>query len=188
GPRAPISASDTLSVAAAQADLATANAQVRLARSQRVPDVTISAAARRLEASNDMAGVFGISVPLPLFNNGRAAVDVASAQRQQADARRRMAVLDTEQDIASAEADLANAATAARNAVGPALAAAQEAARIARIGYREGKFGQLDLLEAERTLATTRAEAIDALAAYQDAKARLERLTTPAPTDAEQPR
>ena len=39
--------------------------------------------------------------------------------------------------------------------VAPTLAAAQEAARIARIGYREGKFGQLDLLEAERTLADT---------------------------------
>ena len=44
-----------------------------------------------------------------------------------------------------------------------ALAAAEEAARIARIGYREGKFGQLDLLDAERTLAQTRAAAIDAL-------------------------
>jgi cobalt-zinc-cadmium efflux system outer membrane protein len=93
-------------------------------------------------------------------------------------------VLDAEQMIASAEADAANAATTARNATGPMLAAAQEAARIARIGYREGKFGQLDLLEAERTLAETRAATIDALAAYHDARARLERLTAPAPTDA----
>ena len=184
GARLPVDAPDTLAAAAAQADLATATAQVRLARSQRIPDVTVSAAARRLEASNDVAGVFSVSVPLPLFNNGRAAVDLAAAQRQQADANRRVAVLDAEQMIASAEADAANAATTARNATGPMLAAAQEAARIARIGYREGKFGQLDLLEAERTLAETRAATIDALAAYHDARARLERLTAPAPTDA----
>lgn len=188
GPRRPAGSRDTLAAAAAQADLTTATAQVRLARSQRVPDVTISAAARRLEASNDMAGVFGISVPLPLFNSGRVAVDLASAQRQQADARRRVALLDADQAIAAAEAEAANAATTARNAAGPTLVAAQEAARIARIGYREGKFGQLDLLEAERTLAETRATAIDALAAYHDAQARLERLTAPAPTDAEYPR
>lgn len=188
GPRLPVRSEGTLAAAAAQADLSTATAQVRLARSQRVPDVTVSASARRLEATNDTAAVFGVSVPLPLFNNGRAAVDLASAQRQQADAQRRVALLDAEQAIALAEADVANAATTARNATGPTLAAAQEAARIARIGYREGKFGQLDLLEAERTLADTRAAAIDALAAYHDAQARLERLAAPAPTDAKDAR
>lgn len=71
--------------------------------------------------------------------------------------------------------------TNARTANGPALATAREAARIARIGYREGKFGQLDLLDAERTLAETRLAAIDALVAYQNARARFERLTAPAP-------
>ena len=188
GPVTGVRSADTLAAAAASADLATATAQVRLARSQRIPDVTISAAARRLEASNDTAAVFGLSIPLPLFNNGRASADMASAQRQQADARRRVALLDAEQAIASARAEAANAASAARNAIGPTLAAAQEAARIARIGYREGKFGQLDLLEAERTLAETRATAIDALAAYHDAQARLERLTAPAATDAKDAR
>lgn len=181
GPPRPVEASGTLAALTAQADLATATAQVSLARSQRTPDVTVSAAARRLEASNDMAGVFSVSVPLPFFNNGRASVELASAQRQQADANRRTALLDAAQAIATAQAEAENAATTARNATGPTLAAAREAARIARIGYREGKFGQLDLLEAERTLAETRAASIEALAAYHDAQARLERLTTPAP-------
>src|SRR3546814_4883876 len=65
----------------------------------------------------------------------------------------------------------------AATATGPALAAAAETARIARIGYREGKFGQLDLLDAERTLAETRLAAIDALLSYHLAQAQLERLT-----------
>ncbi len=64
---------------------------------------------------------------------------------------------------------------------GPALEAASEAARIARIGYAQGKFSQLDLLEAERTLAETKAALVDALAAYHGAEARLVRLTTPVP-------
>ncbi|HEY0623983.1 TolC family protein [Sphingomonas sp.] len=182
GPKMPKSADGTLALALAQADIATAVAQVRLARSQRVPDLTLSAGARRLEATNDVAAVFGVSIPLPLFNNGRASLDAARAQRDQAEALRRGAVLDAQQAIASAETEVANAEANARTAAGPALAAAQEAARIARIGYREGKFGQLDLLEAERTLAQTRAAAIDALAAYHDAQARLERLTARAPS------
>ena len=65
------------------------------------------------------------------------------------------------------------------------MASASEAARIARIGYREGKFGQLDLLDAERTLSETRTAAIDALATYHDAKARLERLVAAAPSTEE---
>jgi cobalt-zinc-cadmium efflux system outer membrane protein len=174
-------ASGSLAVAAARADLDTATAQVRLARSQRVPDLTVSASARRLEQTNDVAAVFGISIPLNVFNNGRASIAVAEAQREQSDAQRRVALLDAEQYVATAQAEAENAATSARNATGPALAAATEAARIARIGYREGKFGQLDLLDAERTLLETRTTAIDALAAHHDAQARLERLTAAAP-------
>lgn len=188
GPRQRLEAGDTLAVAVARTDLSTAEAQVRLARSQRVPDVTVSAGAKRLAATNDTAAVVGLSIPLPLFNGGRSGVSLASAQRDQADAMRRLATLDAEQAIASAAAEADNAATTARNTAGPALAAAQEAARIARIGYREGKFGQLDLLEAERTLSETKAAAVDALAAYHDATARLERLTTPAPEPTKDPR
>ncbi|WP_298674340.1 TolC family protein [uncultured Sphingomonas sp.] len=181
GPTMPASAQGTLIVAAAQADVATADAQVRLARSQRIPDVTLSAGARRLSATNDMAAVFGVSIPFPLFNNGQAAVSQAESERLQVDARRRVTLIDTEQAIASVQADLANAAATARSAGGPALAAAMEAARIARIGYAQGKFGQLDLLQAERTLADTNAAFIDALIGYHEAGARLARLTTPAP-------
>lgn len=169
----------TLSAAAASKDVSAAEARIALARSQRVSDVTISAGARWLEQTNDTAAIFGVTIPLAIFNGGRANVDVATAERDRAEALRRAALLDAERDVATAEADLANATDAARVATGPGLAAATEAARIARIGYREGKFGQLDLLEAERSLLLTRTAAIDALAAYHDAVARLERLTTP---------
>jgi outer membrane protein, heavy metal efflux system len=181
GPAVRVTTGGTLAAAAAQADVRAAEAQVTLARSQRIPDVTVSAAARRLEQTNDVAAVFGVTMPIPLFNAGRAGLGVATAERARADALRRAAVLNAEQEIAAAEAEVANAATTARTATGPALASAREAARIARIGYREGKFGQLDLLDAERTLLDTRTAAIDALAAYQDAKARLQRLTARAP-------
>lgn len=182
GPGVRAKVDGTLALAVADAEVTTADAQVRLARSQRIPDVTLSAGARRLEATNDTAAVFGVSVPLPLFNNGSAGVAQARAERDRADARRRMVRIDAEQAIASVEAEVANAAADARNATGPALAAAVEAARIARIGYREGKFSQLDLLDAERTLSETRAAAIDAITAWHDARARLQRLTSAVPT------
>ncbi|EQB29700.1 TolC family protein [Sphingobium ummariense] len=179
GPTAMVDAAGTLALAAADADLAVADAGVRLARANRVPDLNVGPALRRFEATNDTAAVFSVSIPIPIFNNGRAVVAQAHAQRTQAEALRRVTALDVEQAITDAQAEAANAAITARAAAGPALAAAQEAARIARIGYREGKFGQLDLLDAERTLAETRLAAIDALANYQNAQARLGRLTAP---------
>lgn len=181
GPAKPTNVDGTLALAAAAADVATADAQVRLARTQRIPDLTVSAGTRRLQASGDMAMVFGVSVPLPVFNNGRAAVNQASALRTQSEARRRLARFEAEQSIASAWADRDRAAASVR-ASGPAVAAAQEAARIARIGYGEGKFDQLVLLEAEQALLDARTAAIDARTEYHDAEARLARLTTPAPT------
>lgn len=181
GPPRPVAVSGTLALAAADADLAAADAGVRVARSQRVPDLAIGPALRRLEQTNDTAAVISLSVPIPIFDTGRRAVAQATAERTRADAQRRATLLDVEQAITDAQAEADNAAAAARTAGGPALAAAQEAARIARIGYREGKFAQLDLLDAERTLADTRRAAIDALAAYRLARARLERLTAPAP-------
>jgi len=177
GPLQPEGADRSLTLAASAADTETAAAQVRLASSQRVPDVTLSAGARRLAATNDTAAVLSVSVPLPLFNNGNAALSQARAERDRAEALQRAAVRETAQAIATARLEADNAVAAARAATGPALLAAEEAARIARIGYREGKFGQLDLIDAERALAATRAAAIDALAAYHDARARLDRLT-----------
>ena len=183
GGATPISARSggTLALAAAQAELTTADARVRLADSQRIPDLSISAGARHFQGSGDVAATVGVSIPLQLFNTGRAALDQARAERDRIAAQRQTALLRASNDIATAQTTLANAADRASAASGPALAAAEEAARIARIGYREGKFGQLDLLEAERTLAETRAAAIDALADYHAAQARLARLTAAVP-------
>ncbi|MFC6437571.1 TolC family protein [Novosphingobium resinovorum] len=180
GPSAPIGPQGTLALAAADADLAIADAGVRLAKANRTPNIDVGPSVRRLEATKDFAAVFTVSIPLQVFDSGSAALAQAGAQRTQAEANRRVTALDIEQAITNAQADADNAATTARAASGPALQAAQEAARIARIGYREGKFSQLDLLDAERTLAEIRIVAIDALASYQIARAQLERLTAPA--------
>ena len=181
GPEMPPSAAGTLALAAAGADLAIADANVRLANSQRVPNLEAGPGLRRLSGTNDTALIFTVTMPIPIFNSGKASVAQAQAQRNQAEAQKRMTALDVEQAITDAQTAASNAAVTAQTATGHALEAAQEAARIARIGYREGKFGQLDLLDAERTLSETRLAAIDALASYQNARAQLERLAAPAP-------
>ncbi|EJL24221.1 TolC family protein [Novosphingobium sp. AP12] len=175
-----------LAVRAVELDVATADAQIRLAATQRTPDLQIFVGPRRLEATRDTALTFGVTIPLQVFDRGSAALAQARAEREKADAESRIAKIRISQAVASADAEVANAETAARITGGPALDAAMEAARIARIGYREGKFGQLDLLDAERGLAETRLAAINAQAAYHDATARRDRLTASAPLPLEE--
>ena len=165
-----------LSLAAAEAEVTAANARVDAARRDRIPDVTLTAGMRRIGESSEKAAVLALSVPLPLFNQGTAAIARSRAEYDRASATRRGVALEFEQSTAQAEAEVADALAAARAANGPVLAAAEEAARIARIGYAEGKFPQLELIEAERSLAETRETSVDALAALHTARARLARL------------
>src|SRR3546814_14640614 len=90
-----------------------------------------------------------------------------------------MTALDVEQAVVEARTEADNAATNARAANGPALAAAQEAARIARIGYREGKFGPIDLLDSVGTLPEIRLAETEPLASHRKTEARRGRPTRP---------
>lgn len=166
----------SLAIAAAEAELMAANARVDAASRDRIPDVTLTAGTRRYGESSEKAAVLALSVPLPLFNPGTAALARSRAEYDRASATRRAVAQEFEQSTAQAEAEVADALAAARAANGPALAAAEEAARIARIGYAEGKFPQLELIEAERSLAETRESSVDALAALHTARARRARL------------
>lgn len=185
GPRRPASAADTLMLARAHAALDIAGAGVALADAERVADVMLRGGIRQLGETDAIGPVVGISIPLQIFNGGGAAARQARAERDGAAALLRVAERRAEQAIAEGEVDLADAEAAARTATGPALSAASEAVRIARIGYREGKFSQLDLIDAERTLAETRSAAIDALSRYHAAAARLTRLTAAFPEGGE---
>lgn len=162
-----------LAVAAAQARLDAARARVDAARRARIPDLTVSAGTRRFKDSGASAAVFGVALPLPIFNRGSADLSRARAALAQAEAERSAAALEADEVLAAARVDLVDAQAAAASANGPELAAAREAARIARIGYAEGKFSQLELIEAERQLFQTQDAAIDALAALHNAHARL---------------
>lgn len=165
-----------LAIAGAQAQLDVASARVDAARRARIPDLSVSAGTRRFKDSGDSAAVFAVSVPLPIFNRGNAELSRARAELTQAEAERSAATLEFDEALAAARVDLVDAQAAAASANGPELAAAEEAARIARIGYAEGKFSQLDLIEAERQLSQTRDAAIDALAALHNAHARLAQM------------
>ena len=179
GPRLTPDIDGTLAIALAEVEVARGNAQISLSRSQRWQDLSVSAGTRRFEGSNDVAFLVGVSVPLPLFNNGRAAVTQATYGRDRAEALRDVARLEALQAVDDAIAERDRAAAVVQSAE-PRMRVANEAARIARIGYAEGKMDQVALLDAENRLLDTRRIIIDARVQYLHAEAQLERLLTPA--------
>ena len=57
-----------------------------------------------------------------------------------------------------------------------ALPTAEQAARFAAVGFAEGKFTFLEVLEAQRTLSDVRAQLNDALREFHARRAETERL------------
>jgi cobalt-zinc-cadmium efflux system outer membrane protein len=98
GPAAPVRTVGTLALAAADADFSIADAGA----GSRAPIVCRTSTSVRRCAGwkrRTTPRVFTVSIPIPVFNNGRAAIAQATAQRTQADALRRVTALDIEQAI-----------------------------------------------------------------------------------------
>jgi cobalt-zinc-cadmium efflux system outer membrane protein len=57
------------------------------------------------------------------------------------------------------------------------LPVAQQSFESAQTGYREGKFGYLDVIDAQRTLGEAKTRYLEVITAYHKAAADVERLT-----------
>ncbi|UNU44434.1 TolC family protein [Sphingopyxis sp. YF1] len=139
-----------------------AQARVRLARAQAVPDVTASGGVRHFREARETAIIAGISIPLPLRDRNRGGIAAAEAETLAADAALAQSRLEAGFD--RKDAALRATIAAERLAVldGPSLAQAEEAARLAEVGYRAGKFSLVELIDAREALTAARRNIIEA--------------------------
>ena len=151
-------------------------AAVKLARTGRIPDLTLSGGVRRLKESDEDAFVVGLSVPLPLFDRNQGGVREALQRQAKVSEERRAAELAVLDALAEAYRDLSSAYAEAMALQRDVLPGAQAAFDAAAEGYRQGKLGYLDVLDAQRTFFEARRQYIEALASYHKSKARVERL------------
>ena len=160
----------------ARAERDAAQASVGLERSLGRPDLTASAGVRRFEESNDQAFVVGVSIPLPLWNHNQGNVAAAEARVRAATAREAVALADYQQQVAEARAAYFAAEAKAGTLEEKSLPQAEEALRLAEIGYRNGKFPLIDVLAAADARDEIRRDLIDAREAKDKAAALLIRL------------
>lgn len=152
------------------------DARLALERAKAIPDLTLSAGVRNLKETNDNAFVVGISVPLPIFDRNQGRIAAAVAARNKARYASQAAHSQAFANLAASYRNLSAAFVAAKALQEQILPATGQAFETIDIGYRAGKFGFLELLDAQRALFEVNGQYIEALAAYHQAKAEVERL------------
>jgi len=157
-----------------EAERRRAQARVDLEQRLRTPQVTLRAGR---EVTPDQ-GVwrFGLSVPLPLFNQRQGQIREAQAESAVADAQ-----LESRRQVLAGELDFALTSYAiARQQVDAfesgLLRQAEQTVRVAEAAYRFGERGIIEFLDAQRTRRLVRQDYINALYEARYALLEIERL------------
>ena len=152
-------------------------AALSAAKAGRVPDLEAFVGLQRYEEDGSDALAFGMGMPLPLFDRNQGEIEAAGHALAQATAERESAEIALTTSLAAAHALLTaahNRVQALRSRVVPSM---EEAFGAAREGYQQGKFGFLDMLDAQRGLFEARGALLDALTDYHGAVGEIERIT-----------
>ena len=145
-------------------------AELRLARAYRIPDVTVGAGyavqgANGPDNSNQMA--FSLGVPLPLFNRNQGGIMEAEAALRTADADLGKTLNQVENQVDVAYRNLIESRRLVEAYLGGVLDDARSTFTIAERAYERGGVTLIDLLDAARTSRTIQQSYIEALFNYQ---------------------
>ena len=160
----------------ARAQVGQREALARLERARRTPDVNVIVGAQREGPDTRNRAVLGLSVPLPLFNRNDGAVldalrrvDKARDQQDAEGVRLRAELAQAHARLTAALAECALIST-------EILSGAEDAERAANRGFELGKFGLIDVLDAQRVLAQSKNQYLNAVLDAHRAAADIARL------------
>lgn len=166
----------TADVRLASLQIDQSEAALGVARSQRIPDLTLSIGSQYDRAERERVNVLGVSVPLPLFDRNQGNVLAAARRADQSRDLRNGTELRVRSEVVQALAQWRSAGNEVRSFETSILPAAQQAVDVATRGFERGKFGFLDVLDAQRTLVEARTQYLAAQASGTDAQARIQRI------------
>lgn len=157
-------------------EIAHRQAGVEAERAKAVSDVTLSAGVSRFSQYDDNAYMVSVSVPLPVFDRNRGGILEANQRLDKTNDERRAAEVRLVAELAQTYQRLAAVSNEIQTLRATLLPGALSAFDAATKGYQLGKFGFLDVLDAQRTLFETRSQHLRALADYHRGVSELERL------------
>lgn len=153
-------------------------ATLRLEQAQAVPDLTALAGPRVVGRADDLTlGVIGFSMPLPLFNRNQGNIAEARAFIEKARPEERAIEARAFADLSVAYQTMLRAIGDVATLKERVLPSATQTVTLLSEGYSAGRFSQLEILDARRTLTESRDHHLRALADYHKALADVEALT-----------
>ena len=151
-------------------------AQLALARTRAVPDVTVSAGIRQFADENEWAGVFGVAVPLPFFDRGQADIYEALQRQGKTEALGQAIRVAIATRLFGMYQELRHSVTELNVMAKEILPAANDVLRETEEGYRLGRLSYLELSDARRSLIELRRQNIETALIYHTSQAEIDRL------------
>lgn len=158
------------------AEIAHREAALALERARKVPDITVSGGYRHFTKINGNAFVIGASIPLPIFDKNRGAILEAQERIAKAAESQRAAQVRVTLLLAEAYRALASASDEVTALSAGVIPGTRSAFDGITEGYRFGKFGFLEVLDAQRSLVNANTQYLRALSGFHQAAAEIERL------------
>ena len=161
-------------IASAQAQVAAAQRQIKAAQLQRTPDLAIQARRGTFGSGSDQGVALVVTLPIldwgSVKSDKRRTESAARSQEKQLQAVRNSVSLDVEQafQLVTASSQIV------REYQGGIIGKSEQLAQMARTGYEKGATSYLEVLEAQRTLRSTKTAYYSALADHARALAQLE--------------
>ena len=163
-------------VARARLELQRRVALGRVESARRMPDLAITVGSKNDEQFGRRQAVFGVSLPLPLFDRNQGRVDETAQRIEQARAELAAASASLASALRSAHRRLTVACSQANSLETGHIPAARSVYEATRKGYEYGKFGILDVFEVQRVLLQAQAQHVRVLADAYSAAADIERI------------
>jgi cobalt-zinc-cadmium efflux system outer membrane protein len=151
-------------------------ASLELEKAKGISDITLKGGMSRFNETDDNAFMFGISIPLPLFDRNQGGRQAAAYELSKAREEERAATNRIRVELAKAYQRLFNSYIKASKLDKDIIQGAESVFESSKIAYAQGKLDYLNVLDSQRTLFEAKGQYIDALASYHIAKADVERL------------
>ncbi len=152
-----------------------------LARANRLVDPTLALGLRHYNESDDNALIFGFSLPLPLFDRNQGNVQAATHRLAAAQAQEVSGLIQGRAGLTESWQSLAASTAEAQVLREQIIPSAQQTYEAASYGYQSGKFGVLEVRDAQRNLVEVRGRYLDVLLTAQLAAVELQQILGQAP-------
>jgi len=164
---------DSPALSKAQQEIQRRGALTALERARAMPDLTVNLGVKSDQQLGRDQPIMGVSLVLPLFDRNQGGLQEASRREDKAQAEWAALQATLSAQVMEAFEQLSSALAMAQTLRDDVLPGARQALDATTKGYEAGKFGFLDVLDAQRTLFEAETQALTATAQAFRADARL---------------